>query len=50
MKTRLVQNEPNDPIPGDASASGVSPTVDMSQHSVAAPTNAFELSYVVVSW
>ena len=48
MKTLIVQKEPNDPIPGEASASGVSPTVDMSEHSVAAPTR-FELSYVVAS-
>lgn len=41
MKTRIVQNEPNDPIPGEASVPGVSPTGDMPEHSVAAPTNAF---------
>jgi hypothetical protein len=32
MKTRIVQNEPNDPILGEASVSSASPTVDMSEH------------------
>jgi len=41
MKTRIVQNEPSDPIPGEASVLDVSPTVGMSEHSVAAPTNGF---------
>ena len=41
MKTRIVQNEPNDPIPGEASVPSVRATVDMSEHPGAAPTNAF---------
>jgi len=41
MKTRIVQNDPNDPISGEASVSGMNPTVEMSEQSVAAPTNAF---------
>jgi hypothetical protein len=40
MKTRIVPNEPNDPIPGEASVPSVSSTVDLSEQS-AAPTNAF---------
>jgi membrane protease YdiL (CAAX protease family) len=41
MKTRIVQNEPNDPIPGEASGAAASPTADRSEQPVAAPTNAF---------
>ena len=41
MKTRIVQNEPNDPISGDASLPVPSPTREMSKQSAAAPTNAF---------
>jgi membrane protease YdiL (CAAX protease family) len=41
MKTRIVQNEPNDPIPGEASVPSVRATVDTSEHPGAAPTNAF---------
>jgi membrane protease YdiL (CAAX protease family) len=41
MKTRIVQNEPNDPISGEPTVPATSPTVDMSAHSGAAPTNAF---------
>ena len=40
MKTRIVQNEPNDPIPGEASVASVT-TVNMSERPGAAPTNAF---------
>jgi hypothetical protein len=41
MKTRIVQNEPNDPIPGEASVPAAGPTTDMPEQSGAAPTNAF---------
>jgi len=41
MRTRIVQNEPNDPIPGEASVPAASPTIHMSEHPGAAPTNAF---------
>ena len=41
MKTRIVQNEPNDPILCEASVPAASPTNDMSEQSEAAPTNAF---------
>jgi membrane protease YdiL (CAAX protease family) len=40
MKTRIVQNEPNDPISSEVSAPSVSSTVNRSEHSPAVPTNA----------
>ena len=41
MKTRIVQNEPNDPISRDPSVPVASPTMEMSRQSGAVPTNAF---------
>ena len=41
MKTRIVQNEPNDPISRDSPVLVASPTMEMSRQSGAVPTNAF---------
>jgi CAAX protease family protein len=41
MKTRIVQNEPNDPISSGASVPVPTPTMEMSKQSAAAPANAF---------
>ena len=41
MKTRIVQNEPNDPIPSEASVPAASPIAEMSEQAGAAPTYAF---------
>jgi membrane protease YdiL (CAAX protease family) len=41
MKTRIVQNEPNDPASGGASGPPVPQTVQVTESSVTTPTNGF---------
>jgi uncharacterized protein len=41
MKTRIVQNEPNDPAPGEASGTPTIQTVEMTGRSATVPTNGF---------
>jgi len=41
MKTRIVQNEPNDPAPGEASVDPKGQSVDTTGSSATAPTNGF---------
>ena len=41
MKTRIEQNEPNDPASGEASGTPTSQTVEVNGNSATAPTNGF---------
>lgn len=41
MKTRIEQNEPNDPAYGEASGTPTSQTVEVNRNSATAPTNGF---------
>jgi membrane protease YdiL (CAAX protease family) len=41
MKTRIVQNEPNDPAPGEASGTPTIQTVEMTGRSATVPTSGF---------
>jgi hypothetical protein len=41
MKTRILQNEPNDPASGEASGTSATQTVQVTGRSVTTPTNGF---------